>query len=432
MNSIVEDISATKKKITIEATADEVEDEIKKALNDVRVKTKIPGYRIGKAPLSLIEKRFGRDVESDVFGRLITQYYMSAVKDANLRPLTQPEFIERAIERKSGIKMVCSIDVRPDIGEFVYKELPVTERTSEVSDEEAELGIKRLQASKSAYEPSDGAVQYDDLVIADYKVMEDDKTYSDQYIKIGASNYPVEFHDALVGKKKDDIAQKTLTISEGFHYPELVGRTVNLKITIKDVKKLVMPSLDDEFAKDVGYNSLEELRNKIKESLLIYKKEQDMKEQKGELVKMLVDKHDFEVPETVLNREIDLIVSQAKTHDKYRDKSTEELKAEFRQEAVRSVKAMVLFDIIGEKENINVSDEELESKIKLMANAYSMTPEALVQYYQSRDGSLDGFRYVIFREKVADFIYSQRKAEQSTKEPIDKAIEASTEEKPKE
>ncbi len=407
MNSTVESISTTKKKIIIEATADEVEGRIQKALKDLRVKTKLPGFRPGKVPIPLIDKKYGKEVEKDVLERLIPEYYLSAIKEAKLSPVTNPEFEKSDYKRKEDLRLVCSVEVRPEIEGFQYEGLPLKEIEIKVEDSEVEQSLKELLKSKSTYEPVEKAVQKNDLVVIDYEVKNDNMSYQDQFLKVGADTYPDVFSDALIGKNKDESIEINATLPDNFIHQELREKTLDLNVTIKGVKELVIPELDDEFAKDVGVDTLAELRQKIREGLEGSKKEYAVKEKKGELVKSLVEKYDFELPETLLNAELKAFINGIKEKEEFKDKSDEELKEEFQDKVISNVKAMIILDTIGEKENIEVTDDELKQRIFVLSKMMNMTPEALVQLYNSREGAFQELRNMIYREKIADLLYSK-------------------------
>ncbi|MBF0463970.1 MAG: trigger factor [Nitrospirae bacterium] len=409
MESVVEDISVTKKRLTIEASASEVEGEVVKSLNEVRMKSRLPGFRPGKAPLSLIEKKYRKDVESDVVERLVTTYYNDALKSAKLRALTQPVVESRNYESRGGIKLVVSFEVRPPIEGLSYEGLPLTAVKATVSDEEMEIYLKRIAVNKATYTPVDHPIELEDLVVADYVTTDDGKAYDDQFIKIGAGVFPDEFYKALIGKSKGDTAEVKVAFPETYPNQELKGREVDLKVTIKEVKALSTPEIDDELAKDYGFDDLQSLKKTAGENLLTVKTDRAQKEEKAQLIKALIDKYDFELPETLLKEEIDAIVKQARTVEAYKDVTDEQLKEKFNTDAVNNVKTMVLMDAIGELENINVTEDEMRERILMLAESSSMSPEALMQYFNYRDGSLDGIRYTIFREKVVDAIHKKAK-----------------------
>ncbi|MEO5360074.1 MAG: trigger factor [Nitrospirota bacterium] len=408
MNSVVDDISAVKKRITIEASAIEIEGEIQKSLNEVKDRTRVPGFRQGKAPMSLIEKRFRKDVENNVLEKLIPQYYKDAVKAANLTPLLPPVIEAQDYKTKGALKLVCTVEVRPKVDDLVYEGLPVNEINIEVTDDEVQTQLNRLSMSKAVYVPAaERPVEMDDLVVLDYSAAGDEEPKIDQFIKVGSEAFPDSFYTPIIGKNRGDTAEAEVVFPAEHLNSLYSGKTVNFKITIKDIKALQLPTIDDEFAKDLGFDKIDDLRSHINKTLVDMKRDKALKAEKGEMIKKLADKYTFDLPETAMKQEIDSIVSHAKELDAYKDTPEEEIKAKFYDDAVRNVKIMVLLDIIGEKEAVKVTEEDMRERLVSMAYASSMAPEALLQYYNTQEGALESLRYSLFREKVVDSIYSK-------------------------
>ncbi|KJU87103.1 trigger factor [Candidatus Magnetobacterium bavaricum] len=409
MNSLVEDISVTRKRITIEATAAELEGEIQKSLQHVRSKARMSGFRPGKAPMSLIEKRYRRDVETEVLDRLIPDYYVSTIKSKGLSPLTPPIVESRDYQSKGDLKFVCYIEVRPTIEGLVYEGLPIEPIITQISDEDVQRQLKLLAGNRSTYIPVDRPIRVDDLLMV---AMEDIKTarvYDEQYYKIAPEEAADALSTALLGKNKNDTVEIQLTLSPGFPVKELAGKTAHLRVTVKDIKELSVAEVDDELAKELGVDTLDELKVKVRESLEKYSQEGETKKQKAELVRSIVEKYDFELPELALASELDTIVQQAKTQPAFRELSDEQLRQRFNDDAKESFKTKVIIDLIGEKENVTVTEEDMKQRLREIAYASSMSLEALVQYYSSVEGSLEMLRYTLFREKVVDLIYSKAK-----------------------
>ncbi|MBF0538792.1 MAG: trigger factor [Nitrospirae bacterium] len=409
MNSLVEDISVTRKRITIEATAAEVEGEIQKSLKHVRSKARMSGFRPGKAPMSLIEKRYRRDVETEVLDRLIPDYYVSTIKSKGLSPLTPPIVESKDYQSKGDLKFVCYIEVRPEIEGLVYDGLPIEVITTQVSDEDVERQLKAIAANRSTYTPVDRPIQVDDLVIVDMEDVKGGKTYDDHYYKVGHESVADDISIALSGKSKQDTVEVQTTLPANFPVNELAAKTVDLRIKVKDIKELSIAAIDDELAKELGVDTLDELKGKIRETLERLAKDNAIKKQKAELIKSMVEKYDFELPELALKSELDDIVQQAKTQMTLKDVPEEELRQRAKDSAITSLKAKVIIDTIGEKEKITVNDDDMQQRLREIAYASSMTPEALMQYYSTMEGSMETMRYSIFREKVVDLVYSRAK-----------------------
>ncbi|MBF0317354.1 MAG: trigger factor [Nitrospirae bacterium] len=409
MNSLVEDISVTRKRITIEATAAELEGEIQKSLQHVRSKAKMSGFRPGKAPMSLIEKRYRRDVETEVLDRLIPDYYVSTIKSKGLSPLTPPIVESRDYRSKGDLKFVCYIEVRPTIEGLVYEGLPIEPVVTQISDEDVQRQLKALAVNRSTYTPADRPTRVDDLLMVAMEDVKTAKVYDEQYYKIAPEEVADNISTALIGKNKHDTVEVQSTLPSNFPVKELAGKTVELKITVKDIKELSVAEVDDDLAKELGVDTLDELKVKVRESLEKYSQDGETKKQKAGLLKSIVDKYDFELPELALASELDTIVQQAKTQPSFRNMPDEQIRQRFSDDARESLKTKVIIDLIGEKESVTVTEEDMKQRLREIAYASSMSTEALVQYYNSVEGSLEMLRYTLFREKVVDLIYSRAK-----------------------
>ena len=434
MLQVVEDISSTKKRIKIEIPSEIIEKEIQDTLERVRQKTNLPGFRPGNAPMKLIEKRFGKKAEAEVLEKVVPEFYTKALKEADLRPVAIPVLDEQfTFQRNNPLNLSLTVEVMPKIGNLDYtgiktKDVPVVIDQSEVED-----ALKNLQEQKAVYEVSEKVIEKSDLVTFGYvdcEVVEGETTPSvkEQILKMGNELLPKDIEEKLTGRIKGDTIEFTKSFDPGFGVKDLAGKTVNVKIVINEVKQKSLPSIDDEFAKDVGYGNLSELREKIKENLYQFKKDQATKIQKAEILRQLIESHDFEIPETLLNAELDSIITQESISGAYRKpeggnidimdplsglnepvqekKSEEEKLSELKEKALRNVRASIIISAIGQKEGIIVTEDEMRDRISLLAKRLSAKPEAVMNFYMTKDGSLGGLKQTIFEDKVLDLLFS--------------------------
>ena len=285
MATIIEDISSTKKRLKIEIPADILEKEYTGSLHNVRQRARIPGFRPGKAPMSMIEKKFGREIESELMEKLIPTYYSQAVKEADLSPVTMPK-IETKIDLKRNEPLVFSltVEVRPKIGNINYSGMKVADITASVDDKEVDDTLKGLQNDRAMFEAVDREIREDDLLIIDYVKLDpagekEIAAEKDKVMNLGSRLTPPGILDGLIGKKKGDIVEVALPEPAGKELKEDSEKGNKLRITIKEVKEKKLPEIDDEFAKDFGNDSLDALREKIKEGILAAKQENARKQQ---------------------------------------------------------------------------------------------------------------------------------------------------------
>jgi trigger factor len=419
MLKTVEDISTTKKRLKIEIPSEAIEGEIQSGLKGVQKKAKIPGFRPGKAPISIIEKRFGKDVEGDVMERLVPEYYSNALKEANIKPVGRPELEDKLeLKRNAPLEMTLTVEIRPDVKDLKYEGVKVKEIPVEVKDEEVEDALKDVQQKRTMYEPTEDVAGHGYMVVMDYETSEDGKEYNefkDHTYRVGHGAMPEVFSKEIEGMKKGDSKEFKVHFPEDFPTEDVAGKEVSFRVSVKEVKKPVLPDVDDEFAKDLGFDDLAALKGHVKEQISKSKEASAKKMQKAEVVSKILADYPFDAPESMVEAELERLVAKAR-QDGRRDEKDETLKEEFRPAALSHVRATIILDIIGEKENVQVTEEEAKQRIEAMAAQIGMTPENIMKYYIARDGSLDGLRNEVFEEKVLDILLERADISKGDKE----------------
>jgi trigger factor len=424
----VEDISSTKKRLKIEIPPDIIEDEIKNSLERLRQKTKIPGFRPGKAPINLIEKRFGKEVEAEVLEKVIPEYYSKALKEADLIPVTRPVFDERFdFKRNNPLNLSLTVEVMPRIENLTYENMKIEDIPVSVDENEMEDTLKRLQEEKAIYKVAEKEIGADDLVTFEYagcEIIGEEKTPSikEKVMELGNEIFPPEIIEKTIGKRKGEIVEFTTTFNENFKAKELAGKTANIKVMIKEIKQKVLPAIDDEFAKDLGLENIQELRERIKGNIYKAKKDRATMLQKARIVNKLIESHDFEVPETLFRNELESLhtpplpslskgrveeggSSGTMNHESEKG-TTEDMESKLRERALKNAKATIIINAIGQKERVTVTDDEVKERIISIAQRLQAKPEAVANFYISRDGSLKGLRHSIYEDKVMDMLLS--------------------------
>lgn len=403
MLKAIEEISATKKRLKIEIPAEIVEGELQKALKEIQKKAKIPGFRPGKTPLSIIEKKFGKDAESDVLERLVSESYNKAVKEAKLKPVLPP-MAEDAIDikRNEPLSFDLIVEVRPEVQVLNYDDIEVEEVSIEVKDEEVEEVLQRLSKERGVYESIEEPAQIEDLVVIDYKT-DIDKEANDYVYKIGSGPFPEEFSNALEGKKSGENFSVSIDFPED-SIADFAGKKVNFDITVKDVKRKQELTYE-ELAKELGFEDLESLKKYVRETLEKTKQEQAEQKQKIDILKKLLETHEFELPEGLVEMEVKRITEEYESMGVDVNQQMEAIA----ERAKRNVKAYILLEFIGEKEGVSVSEDELKNEVMNIARRYSITPQGVVQYYMSKDGSLEALRNNVFERKVFDILLQKAK-----------------------
>ncbi len=413
MLKAVEDISMTKKRLKIEIPAEVVEGEIRSSLEKLKTNTMIPGFRPGKAPLSIIEKRFGKRVEGEVLDKLIPRVYVEALSEAALTPLSTP-VVEEALDfkRNEPVSMTFTVEVMPKIETLKYEQLKVKDIPVTVSDSDIEDILRKLMEERATYEPSEGPIEMDDLIVFDYSVTGEEMEQKDQVFKVGGGSFPEDFSKRLLGKRRGEECTIEMEFPENHKVQRFAGKHLVFRVTLKDIKKMRLPESEEELAKDMGFESPEYLKGHIKAEAIRAKQTEVRKIQKAEIMRQLVESHEFDPPESLVQQELNSLVVTAMIHrgmqrDDMSAEDIEVLKNEMRSQAVWNVKVSLLIDTIGQKENIKVTDDEVKNTINSISQTLSTTPENVKKLYISRDGSLEGLKHSIYQDMVLELILTK-------------------------
>jgi trigger factor len=398
----------------IEIPAETIEKEIRDSLEKMRRKATLPGFRTGKAPMELIEKRFGKDVEQDVLDRIVPNGYVEALKEAKITPVASPVVEEKVdFKRHQPFSLTLTVEIMPAIDNLLYDSIAVKDVPVSVSEEDIESVVRRQQEEKATYEPSEGPVETGDLVVLDYSAKAEEIEAKNQVFRVGGSMFPKAVSDTLTGKRKGDEFVVETDFPADHPFEKVAGKTISLSMAVKDIKKVHLPAVDDELAKDIGFENLEEMKKRIGEEIEKAKKSEVAKMQKAEILNKLIESHDFAVPESLVENETAALASAAAANRREggEAKDLETLKQEMAPNAVRNVKASLLIEAIGKEQSVTVSDDELKGAVVSLAQRLSVSPENIMKFYVSRDGSLEGLRNTLFEDKVLDLILSKASVE---------------------
>ncbi|MBI4686253.1 MAG: trigger factor [Nitrospirae bacterium] len=409
----VEEISSTTKRLKINIPSDIIEGEIIKAYDKLRASVKIPGFRPGKVPQAILEKKFAKDVQMQVIERVVPEYYSKALQEAEIAPVTYPNIEEKLeLVRNQPLSFTVTVEVKPKIGNLKYEGIELKERTFSVEDAEVESAIKGLQESRALFQVSEEPIKEDDMVIVDYDALADGEPVKE----LSAKGYPIilsyqgvpkEFSEALLGKKQGDTADVTMHFEDTHANKAVAGKDVLFKVSVTEAKKKVLPELNDEFAKGVGLKDMEELKKKTHDDIYKGKKHQTEMQYKKELLNLLISSHDFDVPPSMLREELELLVYKAKEAAKRKGealKGEDELRKEHESAARENVKGVLILEAIGRKEKVEVTEQEVNKLIEEIAEGYNISVEEVKKFYLTRDGSLDSLKIKLYGDKVLDFV----------------------------
>ena len=412
-----------KREISVEIPAEEVRRETDALVQKYQKVARLPGFRAGHVPPSIIRQRFKEDLKSDVVESLVPRYFRKEAEKQGLVPVSQPRVTDLHIHEGEPLRFKASFEIMPEIKVEGYKELRAEHPAIEVKDEEVEEALNSVREQHATYISVEGRpLQDGDFAQAsmDGRPKEaEDKTQpvhmDEVLIEIGGKNTVPEFSENLRGATAGETREFEVKYPEDSTDKRLAGKTLVYTVKVQAIKQKNLPELNDEFAKELGeFTSLDQVRKQIRENMQAERKHDAEREAKDKLVNELVKRNDFEVPESLVDRQIDLrlerglraLAAQGMKMEDMKKMDLPRLRAGQRDQAVQDVKSSLLLDRIAELENIDVGEDELNHEIEALAQQTKQTSEA-VRARLTQDGGLDRIRNRIRSEKTLEFLYHQ-------------------------
>jgi len=412
-----------KREISVEVPAEEVRRETDALVQKYQKVARLPGFRAGHVPPSIIRQRFKEDLKSDVVESLVPRYFRKEAEKQGLVPVSQPRVTDLHIHEGEPLRFKASFEIMPEIKVEGYKELRAEHPAIEVKDEEVEEALNSVREQHATYTSVEGRpLQDGDFAQAsmDGRPKEaEDKTQpvhmDEVLIEIGGKNTVPEFSENLRGANAGETREFEVKYPEDSTEKRLAGKTLVYTVKVQAIKQKNLPELNDGFAKELGeFTSLDQVRKQIRENMQAERKHDAEREAKDKLVNELVKRNDFEVPESLVDRQIDLrlerglraLAAQGMKMEDMKKMDLPRLRAGQRDQAVQDVKSSLLLDRIAELENIDVGEDELNHEIEALAQQTKQTSEA-VRARLTQDGGLDRIRNRIRSEKTLEFLYHQ-------------------------
>lgn len=430
----VTELGPIKRALKIEVPPEDVDREFTAAYAQLNRQVHIPGFRPGKAPLALLEKRYAKAVEEDVVRKLIPTYYDRAIRQAGIVPvLVEVPPVERVrIKRNTAFSFTATVEIKPKIELRDFKppnpiSLKPDKRTIGEEQIARALDVLREQHAQLHPAPAGTGLAEGDFAILDVEGFLDlapleGARKEGQLYQVG-SRTPVlglEVDAHLIGRKEGEFVEISQPYPPSHPDGRLAGKTVVFRVKVKSVKQKKLPPLDDEFAKDCGpYGSLAELREKLRSEMESALKKDIEDSYKDAVLKRLLETHHFEVPETLVERELATMLRHRLEHlvrDKGRASGLEDparrqeevrrLREELRPEAVRRVKAGLILEAIAERERIAVGNEDVEAEILRLASEAKVPVQEVRRMIEAGgEASLEELQGRILADKALDFVY---------------------------
>ena len=443
----IEDAGPCKKKVIIEVLEKAIKKAMDEQFDELHKESQIPGFRKGRAPRRLLEKRFGKEVSEQVKLKLLADASDSAVKDNDLQTLGEPDVDFENIElpAEGPLRFDFEIEVRPEFDLPPLEGIAVTKTKLEVGDEQIDREVKQMQRLSGVWTPraEADAIESEDQIVADVilkvEEVEEEEKLDNAEIYVRANGFvgaiPVEkLDELLIGAKAGETKETSVEVPKTFFREEYRGKKVDIKIDVKDVKWLKPGELDENLFKQIGVENEQELRERIQDTLQGRLQEQGRTEMTEQIYAHLLDNTDFELPLDIVGRQATMVLQRQYSNLVMRglsreqiEEQMEQLQAGSEQQAERQLKTFFIMDKVAEKLDISVNDEEINGHIAQLAMQRQQRPEKMREQME-RDGSLDQFSLEVRQNKciaklleTAEVTEKKAKKEKKSKNKAEKS-----------
>jgi trigger factor len=425
----VEKMSPVQQRIRVEVPADRVDREFARAYDNITRRARVRGFRPGKTPRSVLQGLYREEVRGEVLSRLVEESLRDACVDRKIEVVSRPKIETGGLREGAEFSFSAVVEVKPDIAVASYLGLEIERVRLEIREADVEAALRRLQEHHAQLEPvtERNAVEEGDFVVVDFAPLGEKpsplrRKVENYSVEIGKGAVLADFDRGLVGLEKNVAGVVPVAYPADYPDRDLAGNSVSFTVTVKEIKKKLLPPLDDEFAKDHGEcSTLDELRAKVRDRLEGEIRAMQRESLKSQIVAKLIEAHPFEVPQSMVESEARYLAERrhhhhgagaGHPHDESPELPPEELEA-LRAEADRRVRGQLLLETIAEREKIDVAEEELQRRVDVMARGAGARARELRQLYQK--GALrEQLRSQLMLERTLDFLLDRAKVTEKT------------------
>jgi trigger factor len=387
-------------------------------LTEVGRTVRIPGFRPGKVPIGILRKKYGPSVMGEVVEEAVNDGARKAISDHDLRPALRPEIAITSFTEGGDLEFTVQVEILPEVKVGDLSGLQLERPVAPVTDAVIEEALARIAERRETTEdaPKTYKAKSGDVVEIDFEGSVDGVPFeggkAEGYgLKLGSNSFIPGFEEQLIGVKTGDKSRVTVTFPADYGAEHLAGKGAEFAVTVKQVKKVKPAAVDDELAKSLGLDSLAALTSSVRDEIAKDYAQMSRAHLKRHLLDALSDSHQFEVPAGMVTLEFDAIWKQVEEDRKAgrvdpsdEGKSDDELKGEYRAIAERRVRLGLLLSEVGRKNNIAISQDDLNRAVMTEARNYPGQEHLVIQYYQKNAEAKEALRAPIFEEKVVDFI----------------------------
>ncbi len=417
MNVNMVELSPYEKRVDVTVPVEDVKKAYEKSLAHLKREAKIPGFRAGKVPNSVLERRFGELLKNETIRAILEDTTNGALEATGAKPVVQPAVNWDEFELDKPFEYNITFEVIPEVKVQGLDEIHVEPESVEVTDKDVDARIERLRSRDVEFKPVDRTkpVAGDQVTINYESSIADRPPVTNEGIDVELDQDALlpELYELLLSLSVGETGEKSYNLPEDYHDKELAGAEIQVKATVVAVKEKVLPELDDEFAKDNDYESLEDMKVKVREEIATQRARDAKEETKKKTLDALLEKNEFPLPPGLIENQTmesmyeTLTYMQAQGIDvKSLQLGKEELKDEARQRTIESLKRTILLDALAEQEGIKVDDGDVDAKFQEIAKESGYSEEKIRAVYEDEE-RLSGLKQRIIRDKALDFAVSK-------------------------
>ena len=410
----VESLEACKRRLSVEAPLDVVQRAWERAYGRVQKQARLPGFRKGHVPRSLVKLHFADDVRREVVEHLIPDLYRQAVAEARLEPVNDPDLSEVRLEENAPLTFTAVVEIRPAIALGEYKGLDVQHAPTPVTDENVETALEQMRQHHAELASVERAAAPGDIVIVDYTLSPEgmpSNTETGYAFQVGEGSVLPEIDQAVVGMRAGEEREVGVRFSAEHRNPEVRDKPGRASVKVVEVKEKILPPLDDDFAKQVGaFDTLEAVRNELRRQLEAHRDRDDQQTLESRIVDAALARHEFPVPDALVARQVQHHIER--TRERLRRQGVdpdgvpwdyEKLATDLRPGAERAVRRALLLEAIAEAEGVAPTEADVEAEIAKLAAA-SHRPAPALRRMMERSGELEALRAGLREQQTIDLL----------------------------
>lgn len=439
----LEDVSSVKKVLHIEVPQEEVKRKVDEAYKDLKKKVKLKGFRPGKAPRNVLERLYKNDVAADVSQKLIQDTLIDAIREHDLRMVGTPQIDPAEVDASAPFRYDATVEIAPDIPDVDYAGLPLKKTRYPVTDEEIDAQLRMLQKKVSEHKPvlEDRPIRKGDFAVVDYEATQNGEpfepvgTAENSTLEVGRAAIAPEIDNALIGKKPGDVFEVRVSFPYNYGNADLASQTVAFKIEVKEIREENLPPLDDELAKNYGpFEGLEALKDAIRANLRQGYDKRTQQELNEQIFSALLEKTEFELPETLVQSELDAIFEDFRRQFESNNIPMENLGVtreaiakDYRETAEAQVRRSLLLNKLIAQMNLEVEEAALDAAYADVARQSQASVAQVKEHYNQNPDKHGFLKHALLEKQAIDLIVEHSDIEEVEAKPEPPEAPAATE-----